>query len=381
MKELMIWLIGLILGWYGKDWIKKVFERYRARYASTRLTRLRSEKLRNWLIDYYIKNGFEANLFMASINGEKKQIPFLTKNNWFGKCFDTKTLLKIGNDRDSCDVKVDKKFITKRKLLGQTLWDAPFLCLKKISETEFSITIETIKCQYYQYVSKCGLLEEETIKLINRKRKKSPLRDKYARTLDHLINGRLSANGIGVQSLIAFKSTNGYEFLLQKRSDKLCIAPGYTAVVPCFGCIPWEDSNEESDILLFNFLKEFYEELYNQEELIENTKRLREDWFFDREPIRTLLELKRKGEFTLHAIGFGFDALTAEVNISLLAQINNTDFIKQELRRMQYNWEIKGIETINQGSKKMAEWLKSGELLPSCAFAISNALKIISKQS
>lgn len=380
MKEFIIWIIGLLLGWYGKNWITNVIGRSRSRYASSRLLKLRSEELRNWLIDYYTEQGFKKNLFTASINGEKKQIPFITKDEWYGKYFVTKKILSVDNKHDSCKVKIDKKFIAKRKFLGQKLWDDPFLCLKQISETKFSTTIETIKCSYYQYVSKCGLLEEETVKLIGSKRKKSPLRDKYARTLNDLINGCLKANGIGVQSLIAFKSTNGYEFMLQKRSKDLCIAPGYTAVVPCFGCIPLRDMNEENDILMFNFLKEFYEELYDQEELIRNTKRLCQDWFFEQEPIRTLLQLKEKGEFSVHVIGFGFDALTAEVNISLLALIENIDFMEQELKRMKYNWEIKGIEIINQKSTRLADWLKSGELLPSCSFAISNALPIVNSK-
>lgn len=166
---------------------------------------------------------------------------------------------------------------------------------------------------------------------------------------------------------------------MQQRADKLCTGGGFTTVIPTFAIEPLRDENLDTDILYFNFYKEFYEELYDKEELVKDNRRLSENWFFQEEPIKTLISLREKGEFKLHVIGFGIDALTGELNISILALIDNTDFFNNELGRMKYNWEVNGVSQLDFRSSDLDELFQSGLLQPSSAFCITNVQKILSQ--
>ncbi len=381
MIEILSLIIGTILGWYGREWIEDFLKKRKQIKASSRIEILHSEKIKNWLIDYYVENDFEEHLFLSSINGEKKSIPFLTKENWYGKLFSTKPFLKIKNNEKNCQVKIKDKYIKKRKHFGQNIWNDTILCLESVNDTQSSIHIDAMKCEFYQYVCRCGVLEDETINIIKNNWEKTPFRDECAKTLLELSSGSLEASGIGLNCLIAYKDNSSYKFILQRRTNELFTGGGFIAVTPCSYIEPLKNMDGNGDIILYNFLKELYEELYDQEELIRSKQRLRDDWFYQQDPISTLLNLKINGEFSLHVIGFGFDALTGEVNISALAIIDNQSFIEKELSRMKYNWEIKGIEILDYHSEKLNEWFNSGLLIPNSAFSITIAQNLLDNKN
>lgn len=175
MLEIILFLAGTFLGWYGKDWITKFREKNLSERADSRIKTMHSNELKSWLIDYYIKSGDKNFLFNAKINGISKVVPFLTKDNWYNQEFDLNNLITITNDDINSIVQINDKFINKRVLLGQNLWNDPIICLRRIVDSKSSTQIEAMRCGFFHYVCRSGFLEDETIKIIQGKKKESTI--------------------------------------------------------------------------------------------------------------------------------------------------------------------------------------------------------------
>jgi hypothetical protein len=262
--------------------------------------------------------------------------------------------------------------------MGQNLWNAPLFHLVKIHELDDNLNLELGICDYFQYVSACGPIEQETIKATQFEKASTPLRNRFAPNLDKLAQCPMGAHGIGVHSVVAFRNNTSYEILLQRRTHDTFGYGGVIAVVPSFLYQPLQNPSEEVS-LFHNFLREFYEELYNKEEVVKNSTHVSFDWFYDDKPIARLLDLYKSGVFTLEFTGFGFDALFGDVNIALLACIEETESIEREYRQFRSNWEAKGIDRLDYQLPLLAEYLKDRRLHPGSAFALSKAVERLNK--
>lgn len=376
MIEIINLIIGSILGWYGRDWIENYSKKTWEKKVTQRAKILGSPKVNEWLFKYYQKEFKEGMFYQVEIDNQKKTIPMFVLPKWIQCHNNTESFLQY--NRKTSSIPVDKKLIRYRKKLGQNLWNDSMLCLDKIVEQNGKVFVEAKKCDFFQYVSRCGNIEDETIRAIQKNTTKAPLRDQYAKSLEKLKEGSLETNGIGVHTFLALKNGKSYNLLIQKRSDNLLFKGGLKAGVPCLGCTPVEDSIEK-DVLSYNVLKEIYEELYDKEEVIKKTKRLVVNWFYQQEPIKSIINLRKENKIEIKVLGFGIEALSGEVNLSVLVIINDEDFIRQEISRMSHNWEMNGVEPIDYKSKTLDKWILKDEVIPPCAYSIIEARKHLNK--
>lgn len=181
----------------------------------------------------------------------------------------------------------------------------------------------------------------------------------------------MEAQVVGVATAVVFRHDGKLKILIQERSDETAVASGTYAVVPSFVFNPENLRNVPLDIFLHTFLLEFYEELYDKEELVRKSKHLEPTWFYSDEPINTLIQLNKSGELQFEVLGFGFDGLTGEFNVAALALVENDEFVDCEMRRMKRNWEIQDYYLLDLDSDKLRNLLFSNKLYVTNKFCLS----------
>ncbi len=369
LVEIIKDIIFFVLGAFGAKWFES-WKKNRYKKLWNKRKNLLLHYSRDWLINYYKRNNKKSDLYKIQIGETDKNdmIPYLTKKEWY----------EIGNKKvhiniydEHCTIKRDRKLIHKRKLMGQNIWDDNILYFLNVKNGNNIITIDLGECTYFQYLSTCGKLEDELYKCLCHKNKKAKIRDKYANSLNKLESATINAQVFGVSVAVVIKHEKKFKILIQERSDRTGVAGGTCAVVPTFVCNPNHIKDVKLDIILHYFLLEFYEELYDREELVKNSSHLKPDWFYEEEPICSLLKLQKNGKFKFEILGFGFDGNTGEFSLSALAIIEDEKFVETELKRMKTNWELKGLNLVNLDPTVLKEILTSEMTYVTSAFCIS----------
>lgn len=335
-----------------------------------------------WLIKYYRDRNRLGDLLSIELaNEQRRYFPFLTKSSWHDKPISEDELIVEQAELLYSGAKINQRILNKKKnfisLVSKEgdIWNDPLLCVSSISSNQISPRLTVEIAEYFQYLSACGALEEETYETIRKRRKRTPLRDKYACNIETLSKCGLKAHGLGMQVVFLYKDIGGFKILIQERSFSTAIYGGAMAVVPIFGCQPVSVGSKPEVSLLYNFLREFYEELYANPDVQRPSSHLDPTWFYEVEPISTLLSLYKSGGFVFEILGFGFDALNGEVNIAALAFIKDSNFMNKELRRMKSNWEIKNILIKDIDSTELRQDILNNRFQPGSVFAITKAIQ------
>lgn len=371
--DILLATVFMILGWFGREWISELTKKYNKKNFEKKASLLK-EKGKQWLVNYYVDNR-QGDFLYTLPNGKK--IPYLTKESWHGAAIENSTMRYTIHD-ERCLIEVESSFINERRRIGQNIWDGNTLCLNGILETGNEINLNLIHGTYFQYLTVSSNLANEMYECIISQDKSPVFRNHFARVIHHLENGDLGAQILGFTVALVFNIDGKLKILLQERSKKTGIAAGYYAVVPAFVCDPANLNSTTLPIDVHHFLLEFFEELYDQEELVKNNKYFSQDWFYEQEPVKTMIAMYDKGDFIFDILGFGFDGNTGELNVAALAYIKDSNFAKKELRKMTKNWEINGMQLIDINSDELSKIMYSDTMYITGAFTLSCMLKKLS---
>ena len=368
-------LASFIIGWLARV----AFDRYgsaaRHQQRKRRRRQFNLPAIQTWLIDYYIRNHQDDKLYVAEFGEYALKIPFLVRPTWYGTQRDQESVIFVTDALERPSVKLNHRFIKRRADLERSLWPGPLFHLVNIHEPAGGLRLEAGVCNYYEYVSVAGPLEEETINAISAKQPKTPLRDTFAPSLPVLAQCPMHAHAIGVHAVVALNTDDGYKVLIQHRSSSMFGYEETYAVAPSFLHQPLHLKPSVEVALLHGFLREFYEELYDQEELARVSTHLSPTWFYSQDPLSTLLAMRADGAFRLEFLGFGFDPLYGDVNVALLALVDDRTFLAREHNKMKHNWEASEISVRDFKKTDMIDLLRDRRLHPGSAFALSEAAK------
>jgi uncharacterized CHY-type Zn-finger protein len=389
--EIMFMFLGAILGTVLSIAVPFVYEKIKktmiVRARTSRQNLLESGHAYDWLIRYYQSKDHLIDLYDCKIGNFEIKIPFLTKDSW--NRFE-KNLLKDENFMEyseTADQKfpIDNELIKKRILLNQRLFNEATLYLDRFQESGDAIKLYVKSCQYYQMFTLLASLEEETFRAIKKNKfNHTPIRDSMCSDLVRAQQIHKKPSSIGCQVALALRTPEGFELLIQTRSHATITYGGAKALIPVFGLSPIPGIEAPKNILLYNFIKEYCEELFNYEDLITlmASKRAEPFWFFELPEAKDILHLIENGDFIFEYLGFGFDALNGSSTLAMLVVINNVDFSQKLKTKIYANWEVhersyevEPIEFVDYHSAKFEEWLRQKKYQYGSAFAISRAIK------
>ena len=367
-------------------------------HRKRRLIRLQQaasgRNLYEWLISYYERNGHLEDLYTCSLGNLTDKVPILTKRNWQHVSPIQLSGESLVRHDDGVERKfpVDERLLAKRAFMGQKLFNDPSLYLDALEEEPNSIILRVKSCKYFELATSLIRLEEETYDAVRRRRRSSllPIRNNHFSSVDQAARCSLKPFSVGCAGLMALEVEGTYEFIIQTRSSATITAGNLLAGIPQFGLMPVPQHDENLGILPYNFVKEYCEELYNREDLVQlmQSRHLPASWLGSFPEAGELLGMIHNGTCRLYSLGFGIDALSGTGTIAMLALIKNAEFAKSLRSKFAANWEIaqrqagvKSIEPlrfVNWHSVEFEDWLRSGTLYYGSAFTIALAVKFLS---
>ncbi|GAA4485982.1 hypothetical protein GCM10023191_011410 [Actinoallomurus oryzae] len=364
-------IISLVAGWYGRDLLQFVRTLW-ARGTVARRRRLFEDKRSvalDWTIQYYRDHGDEEFLFQLPSG---RRIAYLSRPSWRFPELNGRTLNFMLN-HDRSDAPLDRKEIARRRRLGQKIWNGDVYFLDTgIGEGENFVRLRVRLGGYFQYLTLSGLLYHEALKCARSPRHQPKHRDRLVSTLARTQSGLARAQLLGFGVAMVFATPTGWKILVQQRAHEAGVAGGLQAVIPAYVIEPILDREAGYFDPFRDFLREISEELYSDRHQ-ENPERLHPDWFYELDSIQKIIQLKGEGRFLFEVLGFGFDALTAELHFAAIAVVTDQSFAEHELRKMNRNWEATGVRLVDVASEEMTRVIESEGTYPTSAFVFACA--------
>lgn len=398
-------VLGAILGTLLSFLIPAIYKQIRESRTQRRIGKRQTllgnvKQVYGWLIEYYARGDAQDTLFDCKIGSYETKIPFLTKPEWQRPLpipINQDVLLAY-NDASPQNFEVDSRLLKRRQELGQRLFNEPALYLDRIEYTP-GLRLHVKTCDYFQIATSMIKLEEETFRAVRRNTfRRTPVRDAYLPHLERAEHLPAKPFAIGCAFVLALKTPNSYEVLIHTRSHSTVTFGGLKAVTPNFGLAPIrglsrnlrlvgleesEATTGEMNLLFYNFVKEYLEELFDYEQLIEQMRERRANpfWFFELPEAAQLMHYVLEGSLTIEFTGFGFDALNGNSIIAMLGVLDDQDMSIDLKRHLRMNWEFANeqgdfeIEAVDIQSPVLEQWLREHRYHAGGAFAISKALE------
>ncbi len=397
IENIIFLVLGVIAGHFFPKLVDSLANFFIKAKVSKRNESLKNETIVTWLHNYHeyhsLNHGILNELPFCEIGPYRERVPYLSKSKW-DPPVEVSALHKIKCHQDHIlrhsqgihsGFKIDERAIKRRKKFGQKIWNADTLYLEHISYENDMPIFHVKTCEYYASASSMINLEDETIKAVSKNSfKKCNLRQRYYLTTKGIEDNLFVPITIGCLVVFALRTVDGYEIILQTRSDENLTSNAVTSVVPTFGLSPFVGlPPSDKGLLYYNFLREYLEELHCVKETTElirehSTSRAAEayyEWLYNSEQAKKLLKCE---DFNLYYIGFGFNLTNGNPNIGLLAKLDDIS-VSQEIKKAFYrNWEVDSLQYVNLDSEDLSNLFSTKRLDPASSFFISKAIKYIS---
>jgi hypothetical protein len=385
LVNLVASLIAFLLGLFTRSAYHRIRTGILRRNRARILDQRRPSFTRRWLVDYYTDAGHADDLYAVRHEAALIRVPLLVKPSWHLHGAREADLISQTLPQRLATVPVDQRALKKRsRYLSITdkngdPWNDLIACVAGVREAEDGPHIDVQLAEYYQYLSACGPLEDETFRAIRNRRAKSRVRDGSLGSAGDAALCKLGAHPFGMQVAVVFGDGERYKILIQRRSYSVSSYGGALAVVPVFGCQTTDMSANTEVSLFHNFLREVYEELYGGVEAERRTSRVDSRWFYKEAPIARLLKASDEGLLDFRLLGFGFDALNGELDLQAIALFHDSRFTQIELSEMSTNWEINDIQVWDLFGDDLTDAVLAGEFSPGSVYAIMQGREYLSQ--
>lgn len=385
MDKLIELVLGAILGIvFDRIYIQillpffKILQMRREQFISKKLYFSRKT------MDYILKTHKHDYIYNCKIGDTSISVPFITTPLWESLNIDIlkhEDIITFVNTT-KCNYPIHKKQIKRKQKRGLNLFDDPSLFIHSITCNKNNFVIQAGQYSYFQRISYVFDFRKETYNCVFKHIGiKETLRNKYLKNInEHYI---LSDNVVpfGCDTVFVIRIDNQYKICIHERSKETVNYPGAYMVVPSFGfgCI-----KNISNPLLYSFLREYCEELFNRAENSTENNHIDPFWFYHQyEEVIDIFELIKNNSFFIHLIGCGFDAIEGYFNVSLLAIVKDEKISRKIYNNCVGNWETANhnIKFISIESYELEEILKNNDYCPSTAFSISKAIELLNSMS
>lgn len=244
---------------------------------------------------------------------------------------------------ETSTVEVDQRVLAKR---GKYLtvvddsgepWNEWLACAAGVEETGAGPHIRLVLARYFQYLSACGPIEDETYAAIAKPSRRTPLRDSVLCDAETAMARGRGAHAFGMQVATVFDTGSRQLVLIQRRSYAVSITV----------------------------------------EVQRRSARVDPTWFYREAPNARLLSVHHRGQLDFRLLGFGFDALNGEMDMCALAHISDESDVTDELAAMTTNWEIQDIDVYDLWGDALSAAMLAGEFSPGCVFTLARAREVL----
>ena len=151
-------------------------------------------------------------------------------------------------------------------------------------------------------------------------------------------NGTARCAAITVSMMFVLRREKDYYYLVRKRSEQVAVSPGMWHVAPAGMCEATHNEPRKEWSFKHNLYREFLEELYDKEQLIDEEIALPED-IYRIEPLKTLEGLVKKKEARFTVTGICADLLTLRTEVCTVLVVDSEKFSPDD--KIELCWEYK----------------------------------------
>lgn len=381
--EMLLLLLGAIVG-VAADRLTNQAKRQldsnkKRRFLERRAAGSNPIAVRQWLLKYY----GESELYRCTISGAAEHISLLVDPDW---CFQTPLeglaqIVEEVHERQAKDFRVDEHLIDLRRAAGQRIFNNLTYYVASISDPGRPLRIQIGQTDYFSVITNLITLEEEVFDAVRKNSLNAPTHNIHLIGLGTARKTTLKPLSFGVAvGLVLTTPESGPRILLHKRSSETVTHSGSRALFPSFGLAPIGSQQLSIDNLVYlNFVKEYLEEGYDYDELVDNLsdRRANSQWFMSLPEAREIDEARRSGDFRLTALGYGIDCLSGTGTLALLAEVSDGALSARIQDHLTGNWEVAdrtisspALELIPLDSPRLGAYLSAGELHAGSAFTI-----------
>lgn len=373
-------LIGIILDRLYDSFIKKHMKQIYLQISRKRRHYLYNNvKVKEWVERYYRNK----QLFECSFGKQKTRIPFLTTNSWYGFSKDVFATDIIQVCEDKMTFPINRRMIKHRERIGQRLFNDPSLFFKRIGKGHCFITQE---CCFFEKLTFINSIEKETYICSKNKYIKPKKREKFFKNFDIALEEKNQPMSMGCHVAFIINYKGEKMVAINKRSESTFTYGGSYALVPVFGLCPIPN-NTKSNILLYNIIKEYCEEMFNKS-ILERRSSSHADplWFYREFPeaVELLDGLKEQRVFCKY-LGFGVDAINGMGIIASMIYVKDNVLSEKIFHNCAANWEVEdqnygeGIHFVKLNDQSIMSNVEKGLFQGGSAFALSLSISEIKK--
>lgn len=142
----------------------------------------------------------------------------------------------------------------------------------------------------------------------------------------------VTPQAVGCSCVSVFTTADGPVVAVARRSSAVLHSPSSIAVIPSFGLESNVVAGQESrfGLFMYNYLREFAEELFDLEELIHvaTARRVHPDWNFELPQVSRVIEEVDGARVKVVSMGASINPYDGALDYALLAEFNSSDFLR-----------------------------------------------------
>jgi hypothetical protein len=379
---LVLLLVGAVLGAIIASWYNAL-TRNVTRWINAQVVRRRGESVAKSLpgkiVKYYVDNGLASSLYVPRAVGSGDPIAMLHSSEFhFTSPVDIKSDPLFSCDHAFTSFPVSNRALRWYRRRGVKLFDGEFMWLKSVRMEGSELQeLSAGRFNFYGYATLYFRLQHE----ISSRWRSPKLHGRYLSTFDSAISSGLQPQAIGCTAATLLQGDDGLYIALAKRSEQVLLGPGTRALLPVFGmeCNAMGGRTSEYGLTFYNFVREFSEEFFDLEELVDmmSARRVDPDWMFQLSPAAAVLREATAGRFRIVRTGFGVNPNDGILNCALVAHFSSPKFFKWLRTESRLNWEsapgAASLEFVKLDDPRLDEWVDRREIEPSSVFALDLA--------
>ena len=386
--EIILLFIGAMLGvlfseMYNKVIVNKITQYKTEKFREMRRAIYSDPEIHLFIQNYYKERDAYEELFNYEVQNYSGKILFLTSPEWSSLRID---IFRNNNilhfvDSEKTNFEIDNRMIEKRKKYGQRIFPAECLVLSRALEVG---CIEVKKCSFYEKLTLIDRLENETYKAAKcRNKRRLKYRDCIMGNFKSALCEKNQPVSLGCHVIFALKLNGKIKIALHERSQETFTYGGYWASIPVFGIVPIPlQQNRNDNILLYNILKEYSEELFDRTVLAKEERHVSPFWFYSKFPETIdILKSLEKRESECLMLGYGFDAINGLSIIASLLYVSDEVLAEKILNTCRVNWEVKSqVIFYDLDAPEIMTYFKEKRYQTGTAYALSLAIKYLEEK-
>lgn len=348
--------------------------------------------LRHQTVRFYTEHGLHDSLYTPSELGKNNQIPILTAGLSVPRRLDLNRdyLFRIEDGRSSFTV--NNKLLRQAVRAGAVIFGGDILYAAKVDVEDNAIARVTLRnCDYLAYAS-LSLQLQKALREHWLRKSRSVQHEEHLCSFRDAIASPVQPQALGCAFVTLFEGGGDVLVAMSQRSSKVLNGSSSKGVLPTCGVESNIIGGEQSRyaLLFYNFLREFAEEFFDLEELVESAKarRAHPDWILQIPAVESVLREARNGRLVMEHLGVAINPLDGAFVCAVLARFRSASFRRELVRGLQANWESSHgdlneppIQFIPLFDPLLDKWADDGEMAPEAAFALDLARKRVKEVS